>query len=500
MSFGGNSTHLAADNTGVSVVLQQTTTSDATLTQAFGTIAGTVRGSESGTPTIDGINVTVYDGTTPMGSATTASGGTYSIGNLPVGTYRVHFSGDSTHLGTDNLAVAVVIQQTTTSNAVLTQQAFGTISGTVRGSESGTPTIDGINVTVYDGTTPMGSATTASGGTYSIGNLPSGTYKVSFGGNANHLGEWNLDKSSQETADLVSVTIPLATDVDASLTEAYGAISGTVTGSDGPALSGIEVTVYTSDDTPAGTASTDTEGNYSVGNLPTGNYKVSFGGNANHLDEWNLDKSSQGTADLVSVTIPSATDVDATLTEAYGVISGTVRGNESGTPVLSNIEVAVYNGSDVQVGSTAYTDATWRLLHRHHPHRHLPRPLRGQLHPPGSRQRRRGRDHPFGTSNIDAVLTEAYGAISGTVTGSEGPALPGIEVTVYTSADALMGTITTDASGNYSVGNLPSGTSQGPLRGQRQSSGGVATWTRAHGEPQTWYLLQSPRPPTWMPP
>ena len=53
----------------------------------------------------------------------------------------------------------------------------------------------------------------------------------------------------------------------------------------------------------------------------------------------------------------TTTTINATLTEAYGVISGTVRGNESRTPVLSNIEVAVYNGSDVQVGSTAYTDA-----------------------------------------------------------------------------------------------------------------------------------------------
>ena len=32
-----------------------------------------------------------------------------------------------------------------------------------------------------------------------------------------------------------------------------------------------------------GTDSTDAEGNYSVGSLPTGEYKVSFGGNANHL-------------------------------------------------------------------------------------------------------------------------------------------------------------------------------------------------------------------------
>ena len=69
------------------------------------------------------------------------------------------------------------------------------------------------------------------------------------------------------------------------LTEAYGAVSGTVTGTDtgAPAIPGIEVTVHTSADVLMGTDSTDAEGNYSVGSLPTGEYKVTFGGNANHL-------------------------------------------------------------------------------------------------------------------------------------------------------------------------------------------------------------------------
>ena len=44
-------------------------------------------------------------------------------------------------------------------------------------------------------------------------------------------------------------------------------------------------------------------------------------------------------------------------------------------------------------------------------------------------------------TDCDMILTEAYGAVSGTVTGTDAgaPAIPGIEVTVHTSADVLMG-------------------------------------------------------------
>ena len=59
--------------------------------------------------------------------------------------------------------------------------------------------------------------------------------------------------------------------------------------------------MHTSADVLMGTDSTDAEGNYSVGSLPTGEYKVSFGGNANHL--------AGGTVTGISVTIPDATDV-----------------------------------------------------------------------------------------------------------------------------------------------------------------------------------------------
>ena len=85
-----------------------------------------------------------------------------------------------------------------------------------------------------------------------------------------------------------------------------------------------------------------------MGSLPTGEYKVSFGGNANHL--------AGGTVTGVAVTIPDATDCNVILTEAYGAVSGTVTGTDTGAPAIPGIEVTVHTSADVLMGTDS-TDA-----------------------------------------------------------------------------------------------------------------------------------------------
>ena len=72
-----------------------------------------------------GVTVTVYDGTTVMGSTTTNASGYYSVGNLPAGTYRVHFGGVPGYQSADNSSVDVSLNQTTISNAALTIDTYG---------------------------------------------------------------------------------------------------------------------------------------------------------------------------------------------------------------------------------------------------------------------------------------------------------------------------------------------------------------------------------------
>ena len=473
--FTGNSTHLPEcynDKAGLSVadlvsVVTPASTSNinAILTQAFGTVSGTVTGSESGNPALAGVQVKLYDGSdVQVGStATTNAGGAYTISDAPSGTWRVNFGGDSTHLAGNNTGVVVALQQTTTSSIMLTQ-AFGAITGTVRGNESGTPVLPGVVVKAYNGSdVQVGTtATTDAGGVYTITGLPSGTYRVNFGGNSTHLYGNNTG---------VVVTIPSTTTSNATLVQAFGSISGTLTGSDvsNPTLPGIEVKLYSSADALLATTTTDSGGNYTFSSLPSGNYKVWYAGNDNHLEEYYNDKATIGEATLVSVTIPSpTTGVNAVLTEVYGTVSGTVTGSDNLLVGLAGVTVKVYNYYGTLMG-TATTDANgnystaslrrgyYRVQFGNHAN-HL-----GEWYQDKSSQSTANWVYVninYNT-NVNAVLMEAYGGVDGTVIGSESgnPALPNVEVWAYNASNVKTGTTgTTDANGYYTIGGLPSGT------------------------------------------
>jgi len=97
-------------------------------------------------------------------SATSGSGGSYSIGNLAPGKYDM----DVVASGYGTLAVSsisVTANNATTENFALSSP--GTISGTVTQS-NGTTAINGATVSVYQGYTAVGTATTNSSGSYSI--------------------------------------------------------------------------------------------------------------------------------------------------------------------------------------------------------------------------------------------------------------------------------------------------------------------------------------------
>ena len=211
--------------------------------------------------------------------------------------------------------------------------ALGSISGTVTGSESGNPALANVQVKVYDSSnSQVGSVITDALGTYSVGGLASGSYKVYFVGNSTHRAEYHSDKSSLSSADLVNVIEPDSTTVSAAL-QACGFISGTVRGSEvgNPTLGDVYVSVYDSSDHMAGHDTTDAAGCYSVGFLPTGNYKVQFSGDSDHLSEYFNDKASRETADPVSVEELESSTVDAVL-QLSGTISGNVTGAEEGNP------------------------------------------------------------------------------------------------------------------------------------------------------------------------
>ncbi len=92
--------------------------------------------------------------------------------------------------------------------------AGGAISGTVTASVGGAA-IGGICVSALQGSSTSGSASTGSDGTYTISQLPTGSYTVEFasgcGDTGSYLPQWYNSQSSAGSANSVSVTDGLTT-------------------------------------------------------------------------------------------------------------------------------------------------------------------------------------------------------------------------------------------------------------------------------------------------
>ncbi len=161
-----------------------------------------------------------------------------------------------------------------------TPSATMSISGQVTDAATGTG-LGGICVVAYSsgatGLEAWPGAVTASDGTYSIGQLPSGNYSVEFssgcGSSSDYLTQWYDNAPNQGSATLVaSGTVASASMVPAA------SISGAVTDSGtSAAVANVCVNAYVGGSTtPSGvTGLTDASGAYTIAGLSAGSYSVS---------------------------------------------------------------------------------------------------------------------------------------------------------------------------------------------------------------------------------
>ena len=225
--------------TDVPVTAPDTTSGiDATLALA-GHISGTI--SAPGSPDLSNVDVTAYqpDGYGDwnyVGDVYADSNGTYDLGGLASGTdYRVEFDDDSgayltqcyNNKATLDAADAITVTAgSTTSGIDATLAVAGRITGTVT-NESHVGVGD-FYVGAYQsdgsgGWDRIGSAWTASDGTYSIGGLTTGSYRVEFDDydNGIYASQCYSSKPTLDAADPVSVTTGAATpSINAVLTSA----------------------------------------------------------------------------------------------------------------------------------------------------------------------------------------------------------------------------------------------------------------------------------------
>ena len=163
----------------------------------------------------------------------------------------------------------------------------GGIAGVITGS--GGAALAGIDVTAYKSTGSdtwawTAEVSSAADGSYLLGGLAAGTYRLEFYDPSGvYPSEYydNVSMADWDSADSVVVTAGATTSgVDTTLTPG-GHITGTVTDSHHVGIADFEVMVLDPDSSYTGVAWTDSAGKYDLGGLATGTYRVEFNDSTN---------------------------------------------------------------------------------------------------------------------------------------------------------------------------------------------------------------------------
>ena len=429
-----------------------------------GSISGTVRDGE-GNP-IAGAQVTVSRQPCCLGDgATTAADGTYTVSDLPPGSYSVFADavgyvgaywndggspGSATYVdvagGADVAGIDFALGPT------------GSISGTVTDSH-GAP-IAGATVSAWaiECCGGGGSATTAADGTYTIDDLDPASYEVfaSANGYAAEYYDNTYDYSSGTPVGVSEGTTHEG--IDFSLVDG-ASISGTVLAQDGTPLANAYVDASSMPCcVGGGAAPTDAGGHYTVGNLPAGSYSLQVYANG-YPTQYYDGVYDTSTATAVTVSVGEArTGIDFQL-QPGGQITGTVTAD--GSPVAGAYVSAYPAGGCCGYGggTTTASDGTYTIdtlapgsyVVSVSAQSFVPQYYDGAT------------DYASATavavtsggttSGIDFALS-AGGAIEGTVRDTGGGPLAGAYVSAYNTSSGGGGSATTDSDGHYHIQGL----------------------------------------------
>lgn len=174
-----------------------------------------------------------------------------------------------------------------------------------------------VEVDVYDDQdrdgqwTVTATTTTDRSGRYVVGGLLPGTYRVQFApASTAFVSEWYRNASSAGSADGVRVASGQSVRADARLVVA-GDVTGTVHGPNAYPIANIEVTAWRSSSgtwLQAAQGRTDAQGNYDIGGLSTGSYRIGFRSPSGAWAPAFYDTSGEiGSADPVAVAAGATT-------------------------------------------------------------------------------------------------------------------------------------------------------------------------------------------------
>jgi acid phosphatase len=215
-----------------------------------GTITGKVTNSSTGAALV-GATVS-YNG----GSTTSDGSGNYTLSNVPAGNVAVTAS--MSGFASQTATVSVTAGATSTQNFALAPSAggSGSISGRITNASIGIP-ISGATISFSGGST-----TSDSNGNYSFSNVAAGTYSLT----ATHTGYVRQTQSATVVSGSATIlNFGLATG---------GKVAGTVTSSNGAAVSGASVTITGGVVNNTVNVTTSSTGQYNSNWVPIGSYTV----------------------------------------------------------------------------------------------------------------------------------------------------------------------------------------------------------------------------------
>lgn len=297
-----------------------------------------------------------------------------------------------------------------------------TVPGTISGQVTNTSTSVGLSgaTVAYSG----GSTTTDTNGGYTLSNVPVGTVTVtaSLSGFASQTASVTVASGSTSTQNFALA--PSGTP---------GAITGQVTDSStSAALAGATVGYS------GGSTTTDSSGSYTLSNVPAGTVSVTAS-----LTGYNSQTVS------VTVTSGSTSTQNFALAPANsgpGSISGKVTNISTGG-VIAGATITFSGGSTTSDGSGNYSFSNvaagaYTLTATHTGYIHLAQ----------------NANVSTGASTALNFAMATGGKVDGTVTGSDGAAIPGASVTISGGVVATTVTTTTSSTGSYSSNWVPIGT------------------------------------------
>ncbi|GAP20956.1 carboxypeptidase regulatory-like domain-containing protein [Leptolinea tardivitalis] len=463
---------------------------------SLGTITGTVSAASGGAP-LQGIRVEAHDFNTydTIASTSTDSNGVYSLMNLPVGDYKmvVESEGYARQIYNQKLSFSEADKVTTTAGGTVSGINFslsqgGTISGTVFAAD-GTTRLANMNVSGIINDTYGGLGTCTDGsGNFTFQSVPldvdvkilaaeSGSNNWCTG-QANTYSEqfWNHTASGdQATTVRLSTSSPSLSGITFSLTQ-KGQISGTVTAANtGLPLANAQVCFQNYDTgQDSRCVNSTSNGTYISGPLTNGDYRIRVY-LAGYSWQWYPMTLSYEDAQRVSVSTGVTTSGINFSLGLGGTISGKVFAPD-GTTGLENALVVLEtpNGNSpyctgaqgefvfdsaplntnlfVRAGVSDWGDFCGASTVKTYPQQYwqnaLSKDQANVIVLSGTTTSR---------TDINFTLHEG-GSISGTVTAADGGTpLQGVRVSAHNTGYQELGAAITDASGNYTIPNLPNG-------------------------------------------